>query len=67
MFIVNFFKFLFLFFIGYLIYSFIKFIIFLFREGMRSKDTRPGAGNEKMKRKSDDKIIELDKDQYKVE
>ena len=73
MFIINFFKLLFLIVFGYMIYRLVKFIFLVWRNSQNRR-----AGNNRESRKQNIKegdfgirdkkgVIELDKDQYKVE
>ena len=71
---VNFFRLLFLFIIGYLIYSLLKFLFAVVRRslGPKAGDTRfqdrtDRVREDRKKSRKGGKVIELDKDQYKVE
>ncbi len=71
----GFFRFILLIFLGIMIYNLIRFVVFLIRNSrVRSNDNIHDNGSrefrEKFERKKEDKnsrVIELDKDQYKVE
>lgn len=65
-FIASLFKLLFLIIIAYILYNIIMFAIRIFIHANRSDGTNTVHGD-KRNSKNRDKVIELDKDQYKVE
>lgn len=66
------FRILFLFFIGYILYSLVRLFLFIkdnssFTNESGKDRLKENRGNKNRFSKKNDKIIELDKDQYKVE